>query len=122
MFGSKLRIVNSIKHPRILNRPVRKFSTFTVKFPQVTIVRVPCFEESFGIKTGEVSEWLKNIGDECKKDEIVCKFTTLKATVEIGATTSGKLITQCLPVLKEVEFDNKDITSQPALFVLEKLI
>ena len=129
MFGyiSKFSIKSMTKSHFFRSKPsykphksVANYSAFAVKFPSLSIVRIPCFEKSFEITTGAVHEWTKNIGDNCKENEVVCKFETLKAVIDIHAGTNGKLITKCVELKKELSFDNNDITTQPALFVLEK--
>ena len=47
-----------------------------------------------GVVEGEVTSWLKNVGDELKQDEPVVEVMTDKATVELPAPHPGKLAKQ----------------------------
>lgn len=44
-----------------------------------------------GVTEGEIARWLVNKGDEIKEDQVVLEVMTDKATVEIPATSSGKV-------------------------------
>jgi len=45
-----------------------------------------------GIAEAELASWLVKVGDIIREDDVICEVTTDKATVEIPATVSGKVM------------------------------
>lgn len=45
-----------------------------------------------GIAEAELSEWMVKVGDVIREDDVICEVTTDKATVEIPAALSGKVV------------------------------
>jgi 2-oxoglutarate dehydrogenase E2 component (dihydrolipoamide succinyltransferase) len=54
-------------------------------------IKVPAVGES--ITEATIGQWLKNDGDQVKKNDVLLSLETDKATVEVVAETSGKLTT-----------------------------
>ncbi|MEC7760612.1 MAG: dihydrolipoamide acetyltransferase family protein [Pseudomonadota bacterium] len=45
-----------------------------------------------GIAEAELADWLVKVGDVVQEDDLICEVTTDKATVEIPASASGRVI------------------------------
>ncbi len=57
------------------------------------MARVPIEMPRLGydMETGRVSGWLKKVGDEISRGEVIAEIETDKSTVEMEATASGTL-------------------------------
>jgi pyruvate/2-oxoglutarate dehydrogenase complex dihydrolipoamide acyltransferase (E2) component len=61
----------------------------------VTKVNLP--KSGMGIEEGTVLRWLKAVGDPVQKGEPLAEIETAKATQEVEAPVSGKLVAILLP-------------------------
>lgn len=46
----------------------------------------------FDMETGVIGNWLKQVGDEVERGEAIVEVETDKATIEMEASQSGKLV------------------------------
>ncbi|MDA9372345.1 hypothetical protein N9R09_04550 [Porticoccaceae bacterium] len=58
----------------------------------MSIVEVLLPQAGMGMQDGEVVEWLKNIGDVVKKDEVILEVESAKITIDVVAPVDGELI------------------------------
>ena len=58
----------------------------------MSIVEVLLPQAGMGMQDGEVVEWLKNIGDVVKKDEVILEVESAKVTIDVVAPVAGELI------------------------------
>lgn len=58
----------------------------------MSIVEVLLPQAGMGMQDGEVVEWLKNIGDVVKKDEVILEVESAKVTIYVVAPVDGELI------------------------------
>jgi len=58
----------------------------------MSIVEVLLPQAGMGMQDGEVVEWLKNIGDVVKKDEVILEVESAKVTIDVVAPVDGELI------------------------------
>jgi pyruvate/2-oxoglutarate dehydrogenase complex dihydrolipoamide acyltransferase (E2) component len=57
------------------------------------MARIPIEMPKLGydMETGKVGGWLKKVGDEIARGDVIAEIETDKSTVEMEATASGKL-------------------------------
>ena len=57
------------------------------------MARIPIEMPKLGydMETGKVSGWIKNVGDEVARGDVIAEIETDKSTVEMEATASGTL-------------------------------
>jgi pyruvate/2-oxoglutarate dehydrogenase complex dihydrolipoamide acyltransferase (E2) component len=46
----------------------------------------------YDMETGKVGGWLKRVGDDISRGDVIAEIETDKSTVEMEATASGKLV------------------------------
>ncbi|HKZ91674.1 MAG TPA: lipoyl domain-containing protein [Candidatus Limnocylindrales bacterium] len=50
----------------------------------------------YDMETGTIGSWLKQVGDTVMRGDVIAEIETEKTTVEMEATTSGRLAEQTL--------------------------
>ena len=55
-----------------------------------TEVRMPSL--GYGMETGKISSWLKQVGDAVTRGEAIAEIETDKTTIEMEALASGTLV------------------------------
>lgn len=46
----------------------------------------------YDMETGVVGAWVKGVGDEVRRGDVIAEIVTDKATVDMEATTSGTIV------------------------------
>jgi pyruvate/2-oxoglutarate dehydrogenase complex dihydrolipoamide acyltransferase (E2) component len=68
------------------------------------MARIPIEMPKLGydMQSGSIGTWLKHVGDTVARGEAIAEIETEKSTVEMEATTSGRLIEQTVAAGEDV--------------------
>jgi pyruvate/2-oxoglutarate dehydrogenase complex dihydrolipoamide acyltransferase (E2) component len=68
------------------------------------MARIPIEMPKLGydMESGSVGAWLKQVGDSVVRGEAIAEIETEKSSVEMEATTSGRLVEQTVAVGQDV--------------------
>ncbi|MGB2179454.1 MAG: biotin/lipoyl-containing protein [Porticoccaceae bacterium] len=58
----------------------------------MTIVDVLLPQSGMGMQDGEITQWLKSVGDEVFEGEVIVEVEAAKVTIEVNAPVTGTLV------------------------------